>query len=143
MPGADGTGLPLAQFNGGTKAWILSPGTDRYVLTVPSVSVRNYFETNPETAILATAAFGGEKQFGDWKVAPEVFYSEGHNNRPNHIEASARINQSDKYTSGSKIPLGGQSWAIATTTPSRCTTRRSSTPSTIPPACCPRAAPAS
>ncbi|MBB3358111.1 MULTISPECIES: TonB-dependent receptor [unclassified Novosphingobium] len=99
----------LAQFNGGTKAWILSPGTDRYVLTVPSVSVRNYFETNPETAILATAAFGVEKQLGDWKIAPEVFYSEGHNNRPNHIEASARINQSDKYTNGSKIPLGGQS----------------------------------
>lgn len=98
----------LAQYNGGTKAWIQSPGTDRYVLTSPSVSVRNYFETNPETSILATAAFGGAKEIGGWKVAPEVFYSEGHNNRPNHIEASARINQSDKYTNGSKIPLGGQ-----------------------------------
>lgn len=99
----------LSQFNGGTKAWIQSPGTDRYVLTVPSVSVRDYFETNPENSILATAAFGGEKTVGGWKIAPEVFYSEGHNDRPNHIEGSARINQSDKYTSGSRIPLGGQS----------------------------------
>ncbi|MGN8001273.1 TonB-dependent receptor [Sphingomonas sp. 22176] len=98
----------LAQYNGGTKAWLQSPGTDRYILTSPSVSVRNYFETNPETSILATAAFGGETQVGGWKVAPEVFYSEGHNNRPNHIEVSARSNQSDKYTNGSKIPLGGQ-----------------------------------
>lgn len=99
----------LSQFNGGNKAWIQSPNTDRYVLTVPSLSVRNYFETNPETAVLATAALGGETQVGEWKIAPELFYSEGHNNRPNHIEASARINQSDKYNNGSRIPLGGQS----------------------------------
>lgn len=99
----------LSQYNGGTKAWVQSPGTDRYILTVPSVSVRNYFETNPETAELATAALGGETQVSGWKIAPELFFSEGHNDRPNHIEASARINQSDKYTNGSRIPLGGRS----------------------------------
>jgi len=99
----------LSQYNGGTKSWLLTPGTDRYQLNVPAISVRNYFETNPETAILATAALGGEKQLGEWKAAAEVFFSEGHNNRPNHIEVSARINQSDKYTHGSSVPLGGLS----------------------------------
>ncbi|MEI5688380.1 TonB-dependent receptor [Sphingomonas kyungheensis] len=99
----------LAQFNGGTKSWVQTAGTDRYQLVVPAVSVRNYFETNPETSILATAAFGGAAQLGGWKIAPELFFSEGHNNRPNHIEASARSNQSDKYTNGAKYPLGGQS----------------------------------
>ncbi|WP_157190057.1 TonB-dependent receptor [Novosphingobium sp. Rr 2-17] len=84
-------------------------GSGRYNLSVDKISTRVWYETNPEIATLGTAAFGGSKQVGAWKISPQIFYSEGHNDRPDHIEASARINQSDKYNSGSNFSLGGLS----------------------------------
>lgn len=100
----------LSQFVSASKSYSqLVANSSRYGLSVDQISTRVWYETNPEIAKLATAAFGGSKQFGGWKVSPQLFYSEGHNNRPDHIEASARINQSDKYNSGKTRPLGGLS----------------------------------
>jgi TonB-dependent receptor len=85
------------------------PGSGRYNLSVDQISTRVWYETNPEVATLATLAFGGEKQMGGWTVSPQVFFSEGHNNRPDHLEASVRINQSDRFNKGATRPLGGTS----------------------------------
>ncbi|WP_246027525.1 TonB-dependent receptor [Novosphingobium umbonatum] len=100
----------LSQFVSSSKSWTETvAGTGRYNLSVNQISNRVWYETNPEKAMLATAALGLDKKFGAWRVAPQVFFSEGHNDRPNHIELSARNNQSDNYNSGTTQPLGGTS----------------------------------
>lgn len=72
---------------------------------VTNSSVRAWYETNPEQADLGTLSLGAVKRVGNWTLSPSVFYSEGDNDRPNHIEASMRNNQSDDYNKG---PLAGQ-----------------------------------
>lgn len=99
----------LSQFSDAGKTYTLVPGTDRYSLGVKAISTRVWYETNPEDSMIATATFGGVKKAGNWTIAPELFFSQGHNNRPNHIEASARINQSDQFNHGTPRPLGGLS----------------------------------
>jgi TonB-dependent receptor len=84
-------------------------GTGRYNLSVDEISTRVWYETNPEKADLGTLQFGADKAVGAWTLSPQLFYSEGDNDRPNHIEASARINQSDHFNHGSNRPLGGLS----------------------------------
>jgi len=68
---------------------IYQPQTNR-------VAVRYWYETNPEEADLATIQFGAEKQLGHWTFAPNVFYGTGNNDRPDHVEISAR---NDQYSS--------------------------------------------
>jgi TonB-dependent receptor len=100
----------LSQFSANSKSYSETvPGSGRYALSVDSISTRLWYETNPETAKLGTLSIGAEKQSGNWHFSPQLFYSYGANNRPNHIEASARINQSDNYNSGVARPLGGLS----------------------------------
>lgn len=100
----------LSQFTNTGKSYDeLVPGSGRYGLSVDAISTRTWYETNPETATLATAAFGGTKQAGSLKISPQLFYSEGHNNRPNHIETSVRIDQGDKFNHGTARPFGGLS----------------------------------
>lgn len=64
-----------------------------YEPVVGSYSTRFWYETNPEIADLATFQIGADKQLGDWTLSPNVFYSFGDNDRPDHIEISARTNQ--------------------------------------------------
>ncbi len=100
----------LSQFTANSKSYTETvPGSGRYALSVDSISTRLWYETNPETAKLGTLSVGAEKQSGNWHFSPQLFYAYGANNRPNHIEASARINQSDNYNHGVARPLGGLS----------------------------------
>ena len=99
----------LSEYVSSGKSHNQVAGTDRYALSVDQISTRVWYETNPEKADLATLTFGGAKTAGAWTFSPSIYYSVGNNDRPNHIEASARINQSDNYNHGSTRPLGGLS----------------------------------
>jgi TonB-dependent receptor len=100
----------LSQYVSATKSYKEAvAGSGRYALSVDAISTRVWYETNPEKADLGTLQFGGDKTLGAWTLSPQLFYSEGDNDRPNHIEASARINQSDRFNHGSNRPLGGLS----------------------------------
>ncbi len=92
-------------------------GSGRYNLSVDQISTRVWYETNPEEADLGTFQVGFDKTLGAWTLSPQIFYSEGDNDRPDHIEASARINQSDKYNSGSNRTLGGLSMGYSNDLP--------------------------
>lgn len=99
----------LSQFASASKSHKQVGTTDRYALSVDQISTRVWYETNPEVATLSTFTLGGEKRAGAWTLSPSVFMSYGNNDRPDHIEASARINQSDNYNHGVNRPLGGLS----------------------------------
>lgn len=100
----------LSQYVSATKSYKETvAGTGRYNLSVDEISTRVWYETNPEKADLGTLQFGADKTVGAWTLSPQLFYSEGDNDRPNHIEASARINQSDHFNNGKNRPLGGLS----------------------------------
>jgi TonB-dependent receptor len=100
----------FSQYASASKSYTETvPGSGRYALSVDQISTRVWYETNPEEATLATVALGGVKQAGDWTISPQLFFSEGHNDRPDHLEASVRNNQSDRYNKGSLQPLGGLS----------------------------------
>ncbi|PZR35957.1 TonB-dependent receptor [Caulobacter segnis] len=108
----------LSQFVSTSKSYKETvAGSGRYALSVDAISTRVWYETNPEEADLATLQAGFDKTLGDWTLSPQVFFSEGNNDRPNHIEASARINQSDNYNKGSNRPLGGLSIGYADNLP--------------------------
>lgn len=87
----------------GVNGVALGNGTYRPV--IGSVSTRFWYETNPEKATLGTVQAGGEKHFGNLTISPNVFYSWGRNDRPNHIEVAARTLGSD----GNGLPYGGSS----------------------------------
>ena len=99
----------LVQYVSASKSHNQVGTTDRYALSVDQISTRVWYETNPEKAILSTLTAGGEKRFDQWTFSGNAFYSHGQNDRPDHIEASARINQSDHYNHGTTRPLGGLS----------------------------------
>lgn len=99
----------LAEYVSDSKSWNQVAGTNNYLLSVNTISPRVWYETNPELASLGTAALGLHKKLGAWTVSPQIFYSEGHNDRPDHIEASERLNQQDNYNNGQSAALGGQS----------------------------------
>lgn len=76
-----------------------------YGLSVDKYRTAVWYETNPEHADLATFQLGGDKKLGGWTLSPNVFYSFGDNDRPNHIEASIR---NDQYGgSAARFPGGG------------------------------------
>lgn len=100
----------FSQFASSSKSYRQTvPGSGRYDLSVDQISTRVWYETNPEVARLATVSLGGVKETGGWTIAPQLFFSEGHNDRPDHLEASVRINQSDRFNSGTTRPLRGTS----------------------------------
>lgn len=74
-----------------------------YQPVVGSYSTRFWYETNPEIADLATFQFGADKRLGDWTLSPNVFYSFGDNDRPDHIEIAART---DQYSSSDNPSYG-------------------------------------
>lgn len=64
--------------------------TGLYQPVIANMSTRFWYETNPEKASLASFQLGGETQLGQWTLAPRVFTGYGVNDRPNHVEISAR-----------------------------------------------------
>ena len=82
-----------AQFN---------PGGN-YQAILDSYSVRYWYDTNPEMADLSTIQFGFDKQLGKWTLSPNIFYSTGDNNRPDHVEISAR---NDQYSPSARLAYG-------------------------------------
>jgi TonB-dependent receptor len=64
-----------------------------YQPVIDSYGVRYWYETNPEVADLATVQFGADQQAGNWTLSPNIFYGFGNNDRPDHMEISARSNQ--------------------------------------------------
>lgn len=75
-----------------------------YGLDIQKFRTSVWYETNPEEADLATFQLGGDKKTGNWTISPQIFYSFGNNNRPDHIEASAR---NDQYSSADRWNYGG------------------------------------
>jgi len=76
-----------------------------YAPNIGRIANRFWFETNPERADLATFQFGADKTAGGWTISPNVFWSFGHNDRPEHVEIDGR---EDKY-SQANFAYGGSS----------------------------------
>ncbi|WP_249027629.1 TonB-dependent receptor [Xanthomonas cucurbitae] len=88
----------------GTTFVQLLPQDVRYVPTatpgiftpdIGRIAARFWYETNPEIADLATFQIGARKTLGGWTFMPNVFYSFGDNDRPDHIEIDGR---EDKFS---------------------------------------------
>ncbi|MFT4076168.1 MAG: TonB-dependent receptor [Asticcacaulis sp.] len=71
-----------------------------YHLSVNGLSTRVWYETNPDRITQSAVKFGAEKTWAGWRFSPSLFYSHSGSARPNHIEASARIDQNDAYNQG-------------------------------------------
>lgn len=65
-------------------------GNGLYAPVLGNVSTRFWYETNPEIATLGTAQVGGDFHRGAFTISPNIFYSWGSNERPNHIEVATR-----------------------------------------------------
>jgi len=70
-------------------------GGGTYKPVIGRIANRFWYETNPERADLATFQVGADKTAGGWTISPNVFYSFGDNDRPNHVEIDGR---EDKYS---------------------------------------------
>ncbi|MFT4198928.1 MAG: TonB-dependent receptor [Pseudoxanthomonas sp.] len=66
-----------------------------YTPNIGRIASRFWYETNPEIADLATFQIGARKTYGGWTFMPNLFYSFGDNDRPNHIEIDGR---EDKFS---------------------------------------------
>lgn len=73
-----------------------------YQPVIGRIATRFWYETNPEKADLATFQIGADKTLGGWTLSPNIFYSYGDNDRPDHVEISAR---NDEYSSAN-FPYG-------------------------------------
>ncbi len=80
----------LSQVLGRNVSYAPLAATGLYQPVIGNVSTRFWYETNPEKAALATFQLGGETKVGSWTLAPRVFTGYGVNDRPNHVEISAR-----------------------------------------------------
>jgi TonB-dependent receptor len=76
--------------------------TGLYQPVIGRLATRFWYETNPEKADLATFQLGADKTLGGWTLSPSLFYSFGDNDRPDHVEISAR---NDQYSSAN-FPYG-------------------------------------
>ena len=61
-----------------------------YQPDLQNISIRYWLETNPEVAELGTFQVGVDKKLDTWTLSPNLFYSWGRDDRPNHIEIDAR-----------------------------------------------------
>ncbi len=61
-----------------------------YQPDLQNISIRYWLETNPEVAELGTFQVGVDKKIGTWTFSPNLFYSWGRDDRPNHIEIDTR-----------------------------------------------------
>jgi TonB-dependent receptor len=92
-----------------------------YQPMINRVAVRYWYETNPEIADLATFQVGAEKKIGAWTLTPSLFYSYGDNDRPDHVEISARNDQyptsNFAYGANSFVTYGSNGYPIPLLTP--------------------------
>ncbi|BBF82589.1 TonB-dependent receptor [Asticcacaulis excentricus] len=96
----------LGQVVGRNLSWV-DNGSGRYHLSVGSVSSRLWYETNPDVASLSAVSVGARRQAGAWTLTPSLFFSQGRSDRPDRIEASARVDQVDRYNSAQRRPYTG------------------------------------
>jgi TonB-dependent receptor len=89
----------FSQVVSGPQSWS-DDGSGVYRLSVQSLSTRVWYETNPDTVSLSTASLTAEAIAGRWRLSPYLFASQGESARPDHLEASAWINQNDAYNIG-------------------------------------------
>ncbi|WP_235429784.1 TonB-dependent receptor [Xanthomonas sp. GPE 39] len=77
-----------------------------YAPNIGRIATRFWYETNPEIADLATFQVGARKNVGNWTLSPNLFYSVGDNDRPDHVEIDGRqdkFSQSNYAYSGSSL----------------------------------------
>ncbi|QNH11071.1 TonB-dependent receptor [Xanthomonas sp. SI] len=77
-----------------------------YAPNIGRIASRFWYETNPEIADLATFQIGARKTSGGWTFMPNLFYSFGDNDRPNHVEIDGRedkFSQANYAYSGSSL----------------------------------------
>ena len=86
----------FTQVVSGPQRWI-DDGTGAYRLSVDSLSTRVWYETNPDITSLSTLNLGARARAGRWRASSYVLATRGESARPDHIEASAWINQRDGY----------------------------------------------
>lgn len=86
----------FSQVVSGPQSWI-DDGTGVYRLSVQDLSTRVWYETNPDTVSLSIASLAADLVSGRWRLSPYLFASHGESARPDHLEASAWINQNDGY----------------------------------------------
>lgn len=86
----------FTQVVSGPQRWV-DDGTGVYRLSVESLSTRVWYETNPDITSLSTVNLSARAQSGEWRWSTYVLASRGESARPDHIEASAWIDQSDSY----------------------------------------------
>ncbi|PLR22602.1 TonB-dependent receptor [Caulobacter zeae] len=89
----------FSQVVSGAQAW-LDDGTGVFRLSVQDLSTRVWYETNPDSVSLSTASLAADLVSGRWRLSPYLFASHGESARPDHLEASAWINQNDGYNTG-------------------------------------------
>jgi TonB-dependent receptor len=96
-----------------------SSGT--YSPNIGRIAHRFWYETNPEKADLATFQVGADKTIGGWTISPNVFYSFGDNDRPNHVEIDGREDKYSQnnfaYNASSLSTLGSGGFPYAQLTP--------------------------
>lgn len=80
--------------------------TGLYQPVISYVQPRFWYETNPEHETMGTAQIGGESVINHWTIAPNLFFAWGADDRPNHIEVAARVND---INGGNGLTYGGTS----------------------------------
>ncbi|WAC49174.1 TonB-dependent receptor [Asticcacaulis sp. SL142] len=89
----------FSQVVSGPHRWV-DDGSGTYRLVVDSLSSRVWYETNPDEISLSTLTLGAHATAGTWRLSPYLFASDGNSARPDHIEASAWVDQTDGYNQG-------------------------------------------
>ncbi|MGE7138466.1 TonB-dependent receptor [Luteibacter sp. NPDC031894] len=96
-----------------------TPGV--YSPNIGRIANRFWFETNPERADLATIQFGADKTAGGWTISPNVFWSIGRNDRPEHVEIDGREDKYSQdnfaYNRSSLLTYGGSHFPYPALTP--------------------------
>ncbi|UPG88031.1 TonB-dependent receptor [Luteibacter aegosomaticola] len=96
-----------------------TPGV--YTPNIGRIANRFWFETNPERADLATIQLGADKTAGGWTISPNVFWSIGRNDRPEHVEIDGREDKYSQdnfaYNQSSLLSYGGSHFPYPVLTP--------------------------
>jgi TonB-dependent receptor len=97
----------FSQVVSGAQSWI-DDGSGVYRLSVQDLSTRVWYETNPDNVSLSTLSLTADAVSDRWRLTPYLFASLGESGRPDHLEASAWVNQKDGYnTARTPRPFGG------------------------------------
>jgi TonB-dependent receptor len=107
----------LSQVLGQNVSYTQLGTTGLYQPVIGKLSTRLWYETNPEQADLSTLQIGGKKTLQNLTIAGNVFYSEGNNDRPNHIEISARPASDFSYGSSTLATYNAQGFPVPLLTP--------------------------